>query len=215
MDIFFHQLLPATFFLTTIFFHVARKNFGIAIGYGIQSLAIALILLGSFFETGSFTLLFIIILIVTFKVIIAPRFFIDLVKKHEVKFSSSAYLNLPMTLIVISALIASVHSRVFLPLASLVPDHPELVLLSISGMLVSLFLIINRKGALSQIVGVLSLENSIVVFAIFSGLEQSTALQVGIMFDIAVWFIIATVFVSMIYKHFGTLDITEMRHLKD
>ena len=215
MDIFFNQLLPATFFLTTIYFHLARKNFGIAIGYGIQSLAIALILLGSFFDTRSLTLLFIIILLVTFKVIIAPKFFIGLVKKHEVKFSSSAYLNLPLSLIVISVLIAVVHSRVFLPLASLVPAHSELVLLAIAGMLVSLFLVINRKGALSPIVGVRSLENSLVTFAFFSGLEQSTALQVGIMFDIAVWFVIATVFVSMIYKHFGTLDITEMKQLRD
>ena len=82
-------------------------------------------------------------------------------------------------------------------------------------MFLSLFLIINRKSALSQIVGILSLENSIVAFAIFAGLEQSLSLQIGILFDISVWLIIATVFMSMMYTHFGSLDVTDMKKLKD
>jgi len=68
---------------------------------------------------------------------------------------------------------------------------------------------------LSQIIGILSLENTIVAFTIFAGLEQSASLQIGIIFDIFVWLIIATVFVSMIYKHFGSLDVTSMKTLKD
>ena len=68
---------------------------------------------------------------------------------------------------------------------------------------------------MSQIIGILSLENGIVAFALFSGLEQSPALQIGIMFDLLVWVIIAAVFISMIYKQFGSLDVTELKHLKE
>jgi len=75
-------------------------------------------------------------------------------------------------------------------------------------------MIINRKGALSQMIGVLSLENSIVSFAFTAGLEQKPGLELGITFDIFVWIIIATVFVSMVYKKFKTLDVTEMSRLK-
>jgi len=46
-------------------------------------------------------------------------------------------------------------------------------------------------------------------------LEQSPTLQLGIIFDIAVWIVISTVFTSMIYQHFGSLDVTEMKSLKD
>ena len=82
-------------------------------------------------------------------------------------------------------------------------------------MLLSIFLTINRKSALSQIIGILSLENSIVAFAIFAGLEQSPSLQIGILFDISIWLTIATAFISMIYAHFGSLDITSMKNLTD
>ena len=63
--------------------------------------------------------------------------------------------------------------------------------------------------------GVLSLENSIMAFGLFSMIDQSLLLEMGIIFSISVWIIIATVFISMIYKHFGSLDVTKMKHLKD
>jgi len=68
---------------------------------------------------------------------------------------------------------------------------------------------------LSQIIGILSFENSIVVFAVFANLEQSAALQLGIVFDIFIWIMIASVFISMLYKHFGTLNVSSMKNLKD
>jgi len=85
----------------------------------------------------------------------------------------------------------------------------------IAGMLISLLLMVNRKGVLSQIIGVLSLENAIVEFGLFAGLEQSAILQIGITFNILVWLIITAVFSSMIYRHFGTLETAEMKSLKE
>ena len=73
----------------------------------------------------------------------------------------------------------------------------------------------NRKGAISQITGILSLENSIVAFGIVAGLEQSLALQLGIVFDVFVWLIIAIAFVSVVYRKIGSLDVTNMRKLRD
>jgi hydrogenase-4 membrane subunit HyfE len=52
------------------------------------------------------------------------------------------------------------------------------------------------------------------MFAALAGLEQSPVLQLGIVFDITVWFVISTMFVSMIYRHFGSLDVTNMKKLK-
>jgi hydrogenase-4 component E len=127
----------------------------------------------------------------------------------------SNYINTPLTLIIVAALTAIAHSSLFTPLVNIVPGNQELLSLALSAIFISLFLIVNRKGALSQIVGVLSLENSIVAFAFFAGLEQAPSLQLGIIFDISAWVVIATVFMSMIYKHFGSLDVTEMKSLKD
>ncbi|MDP2642434.1 MAG: hypothetical protein Q8P62_01160 [Candidatus Peregrinibacteria bacterium] len=215
MSTIFLQFLLGVIFLTIVFLHIAKKNFGAAIAYGIQSLAVVLILVNSFLETGTISLLFIILLEFIVKVLLAPIFFIRLIKKNKLKFSVSTYLNTPLTLIVIAVLTAIVHSQKLVPLTGIIMANQELLALALSAIFLSLFLIVNRRGALSQIAGVLSFENSIVAFSVFAGLEQSAALQVGIIFDIIIWLIIAIVFASMLYKHFGSLDVTSMRHLKD
>ncbi|MEK6646356.1 MAG: hypothetical protein AABY84_06765 [Candidatus Firestonebacteria bacterium] len=215
MNMAFSQLLLTIFFLTIIFLHTAKKNFWVAVMYGIQSLTVVLLLVRFFLETGNVALLLIALLTLIIKIILAPVFIIRLIKKHELKFSASTYVNTPIALIMVATFTAIAHSHLFAPLIGIIPVNQKLLAIALSSIFISLFLIINRKGALSQIIGILSLENSIVVFGLFAGLEQSLGLQIGIIFDIFVWFMIATVFISMIYKHFGSLDVTEMKELKD
>lgn len=215
MTIISEQLLMTLFFATIVYFHVAKKNFGVAIAYGIQSSIIVILLIRSFFETGSASLLLIAFLLLIIKVILIPSFVIQLIKKHELKFLVSSYVNIPLTLIIVAALTAIAHLPMFMPLVNIIPSNQRLLSMALSALFISFFLIVNRKGALSQIIGILSLENSIVVFAFFAGLEQTPALQFGIIFDLSIWIVTATVFISMIYKHFGSLDITFMKSLKD
>jgi hydrogenase-4 component E len=160
-------------------------------------------------------LLLAIAVIFVVKVLVAPRFFFGLVKKHQLKFSVSTYLNSPATLIVLALLTGVTYSQLFLPLTILSQNEGKTLLLAVATMFISIFLIINRRGALSQMIGILSLENGIVSFATLAGLEQAPGLQIGIMFDILVWIIIASVFASMLYRQFGSLDVTSMTHLKE
>ncbi len=215
MNIWVLRLLLELVFLTVVFLHLVKKNYGAVLAYTIQSLAIVAVLFNSFLETGGMSLLLIALLALIVKVILAPLFFVRMIKKNGLRFSVSTYLNTPLTLIVIAAITAIAHSQKLAPLAEIVPANHALLSLALSAMLLSLVLIINRKGALSQIIGILSFENSIIAFAVFAGLEQSPSLQAGILFDLFVWLVIATVFMAMIYKHFGSLDVTSMKHLKD
>lgn len=215
MSIAIPQLLLALFFLTIVFLHIVKKNSGAAILYGFQSLTIVLLLAVSYMETGLASSLVIALLALLVKVILAPAFILRLINKHEFKFSVSTYVNVPLTLVIVTALTAVTHSEIFSPLVTIIPDNQSLLSLALSAIFVSFFLIVNRKGALSQIIGILSLENSIVAFALFAGLEQTPGLQVGILFDISIWVIIATIFIGMLYKHFGSLDVTEMKQLQE
>jgi hydrogenase-4 component E len=209
------QVLITLIFIFAVYFHIAHKNFSVAIMYGIQSFSLVALLLVSSYEEKSVALLVIALVTFAVKVVLAPTFFIRLVNRHSLKFTVSSYLNTPVTLVMVAIIAVLVNSRFFAPITRIVPGNEAYLSLALAAMLISIFLIINRKSALSQIVGILSLENSLVAFAIFSGLEQSPALQFGVIFDIFAWVIIATVFVSMIYKHFGSLDVTSMQHLKD
>lgn len=215
MSIFFLQFLLGAVFLTTIFLHLTKKELGAVVAYSLQSLIIVIILLNSFFETNNIPLLLVILATLVVKVILAPIFFIKLIKQYKLTFSVSTYLNTPLTLVVLATLTAVAHSANFAALTNIVPAHYALLSLALAAIFISLFLIVNRKGAISQALGVISIENSILAFAVFAGLEQSPLLQIGIIFDILIWLVIATVFIAMIYRHFGGLDTSLMQNLKD
>lgn len=209
------QTVIPVFFLTTVAMHTIKKNQNIAILYSLQSLVIAALLASVFIENGTFFLLLITMATLIVKVILAPGFFIRLVALHKLRFAASSYANLPLTLVIISLITAMASSGIFESLTNIVATRHTYLALALSSMLISIFLMVNRKGALSQIIGILSLENSIVLFAILAGLEQSAALQFGILFDISIWIFIAFSFVTMIYRHLGSEDVTNMRSLQD
>ena len=209
------SLMIAAIFLSAVLLHITKRNSTAVSLYFIQSLAIAVLLFHPLIENFSPVIMLMAVLTLAVKAVVAPLFFLRLIKRHQLKFSASTYLNTPLTLIAIAILTALTNSRILSHIASIEPSSRKILSLAIAVVLVSFFLIINRKGAISQIIGILSLENGIVAFALFSGLEQSPALQIGVIFDLFVWVIIAAVFISMIYKQFGSLDVTELKHLKE
>lgn len=215
MSIQFLQFLLGIIFASVIFLHLTKKNLAAALAYGLQSLAVAAIFFNYFLETGNSILLLIVILSLIVKVILAPLFFIKLIKKYRRIFSDGAYLDVPGALIIIALLTFVAHSHKFSALTNLLPANQSLLTLALAIIFLALFLIINQKEALAQIIGILSLENGIVAFALLSGLEQSPALQIGIIFNIFIWLMVTTVFMSMIYKHFGTFNVTALNNLKD
>jgi len=215
MTLLFLQSLTAILFLTIIFLHLTKRNFSASVAYGIQSMMVVFFFFNSFLETPNTYLILVIIFTIIVKVILAPLFFIRLIKKHALAFNVSTYLNVPLTIIIMASLTFLAHLEKFNPLTNIVPAHHQLLALSLASIFLSLFLIVNRKGALSQIIGVLSLENSIVTFVIFAGLEKSPGMQIGVIFNILIWIMISTIFISLLYRHFGSLNVTDMKNLTD
>jgi len=210
--IFFLEVLM---FLTAVFMHLVHKNSSLILLYQLQSLIVIIFVFSSAIKISSILLIFVAILMFIVKVIIAPYFFNNkLIKNNQFKFSSSTYLNAPLTLLVIAALTGLVYSHYFKSLTILVKDVDNLFL-ALATILISIFLLINRKGVLSQMVGILSLENAIVSFAFFSGLEVTPNMQIGIIFDLLIWIIIVSILATMINEKFGTLDSTVMNNLRE
>lgn len=207
--------LETVLLASVIFMYLTRKNFTVIFLYTVQSLIISASLFYSALLEASFLLMVVAIMTFSVKVIIAPYFFFKLIKQHQLHFSVSTYLNSPMTFIILALLIAFPHSHFFRQITIISPAKGDALLLSMAMIFISMFLTVNRKGALSQMIGILSMENAIVSFAYISGLETTAGTQVGILFIIFIWIVIATVFASMIYHYFGSLNVSEMKHLKE
>lgn len=210
----FLQICTAVFCLSMLSLHLTKRNANEVWLYALQSLAITALIGVSLWEHWSLSLLAVALATLLVKAILAPAFFLRLVKRHELTLSARTHASGPVTLVILLLLLVLASSDIFAPLTNLVPQNHTYLVLSLAVLFASLFLMTNRKGVLSQAVGILSLENSIVAFAFFANLEQSQMLELGIMFDVCVWLIIANIFVAMIYKHFQSIDVTAMKHLK-
>lgn len=212
-ELFFFLDLVA--FLAAIFMHLVKKNTNLIRLYAMQSLAVSVLLLSVGLGENEQSLVWVALLTFAIKVVAAPAFFFRLMRRFGSQFTASNYLNTPLTLLTLSGLIILAYSRIFLPLGILVPQAVGYLSLALSIVFVSIFLMINRRGAFAQMVGILSLENGIVVLAALIGIKQPIALEIGIIFDIVIWMVIANVFIAMIYRQFGSLTVTDLKRLTE
>ncbi len=206
-----------TLLVSVIFLNITKRNISAVILFTLQSIAISMGIFAAAWQEHSVELFFVGIFTLVVKGIISSVFFRRVIVRYSLQFSGTTYLNTPLTLIVVALLVGIAYSQLFTPLyVALVP--PELFFLMkgiLSALFVTLFLMVNKKGALSQIVGILSLENAIILIALLLGLRHSLQLEIAITFDITVWIVIAVVFLEMLYRQFGSFDVSTMNNLKE
>lgn len=207
--------LESLLFLACVFMHIVKKNSTLVTVYALQSLSVIALLatLGiSEHETG---LVLAAALTFVVKIVLAPIIFMRAIRNHDENSVAETYLSMPLTLIVILILFLLAQADVFSVLAHAREGAENFVHLALAGMFISMFLVINEKGIVDQIVGVLSMENAIVTLGAFLGLEHTFALELGILFDICMWMVGTSVFISLIHRHFGTLDTSVIKDLHE
>ncbi len=203
-------------FLLAILMHLTRRNANLVRLYLIQSLFLSILLLVLGFSLGEKSLLWMALLTFFVKVVIAPAFFFRVLRKIPgAEISATNYLSTPLTLVVVMALVILSYSKIIIPLGVLTPEMLGLFSLNLSMVLTSIFLLINRRGIFTQIVGILCLENSIVFLSTIIGAKQPVGLEIGMLFDIALWIVVAMVFISMIHAQFGTLSTAPLKKLTE
>lgn len=208
------DILAGVIFSLALMMNLARKNTTLVLLYLLQSLGVAIGLVVLAYAEGSQGLLFAAFLTLAVKVVMAPLFVSRMIRNYKLHVSAASYLSTPLTLLCLAVITAFSYSLISGHIGNF--RHPEGIPLLFASILCVLFLMMNRRGTLSTIVGVLSLENVVIFLSAQLGLENSLALEFAISFDIAVWTVIATGFLSMIYQEFGTVDTaTHMTHLTE
>ncbi len=86
--------------------------------------------------------------------------------------------------------------------------------ISIAVMLIGLFIMMSRKKAVTQIIGLLTMENGLFLSGLSITHGMPLIVEVGIFFDILVAALILGMFVFRINKSFETIDIAAMRSLR-
>lgn len=189
-------------FLIALLMNLVRKNTTLITLYLLQSLAAVLALATLASAEGAVGLLYAALLTLAVKVIMAPWFLFRLIRRYSARFSAASYLSMPLTLIVLAAS----TGFAYIVSHSLPGEHASAVPVLLSAIFCAFFLMVNRRGALAVVVGVLALENGVVLLAAMLGAAHTFALEFTVAFDIAVWVVIASVFLSMLHREFGMAD---------
>lgn len=94
------------------------------------------------------------------------------------------------------------------------PAVSRVLSVSIAMMLIGLFIMMTRKKALTQIVGLLTMENGVFLSGLSITYGMPLIVEVGIFFDILVAVLILGVFVFRINKTFESISIDSLRSLR-
>ncbi len=198
-----------TFFAAAVFslallMNLVRKNTTLVTFYLVQSVVVALSLISLAYSAHEMGLFYAALLTLAVKAVMAPAYLWQMIRKYSAHFSAASYLNAPQSMICLAA--ATFFAYYFVaPRLALFSSLSSIPLL-FATIFCTLFLMINRRGALAAVVGILALENGVVLLSAFLGIEHSLALEFAISFDIAVWVAIAAGFLTMMHRQFGVVD---------
>jgi hydrogenase-4 component E len=86
--------------------------------------------------------------------------------------------------------------------------------IAISLFLIGFFNVLNRRKALNQVLGLLSMENGLFLAAISLTYGVPLIVEVGIFFDVLVAVMVLGILVYRIGETFDSIDVSKLRRLK-
>jgi hydrogenase-4 component E len=86
--------------------------------------------------------------------------------------------------------------------------------LALGVIFVSLFVIISRKKALTQVIGFLVLENGIALLALLGTYGIPVIVEVGVFLDALMGFLVMQIFVYQIHETFESIDVHQLKGLR-
>lgn len=153
-------------------------------------------------------------LLVGFKGVAIPR----LLRTMQRRFSGDPvvrpYVNTETSLLIASLLVlfAYVLTRPWIEVTML-PTRGG-VPLAMGLLFVSLFIIVSRRKAITQVIGFLMLENAIALLAVVGTYGVPLLVEFGVFLDALMGFLVMQIFVYQIHETFETIDVEQLDRLR-
>lgn len=207
----FALTLAAAVFLLAVLLDVLHKTRTVIWLYLLQSLALAALMVVVGHANGIEHLYAAALLTLVVKVILLPWGLLRTIRVINASEAVSTHVSMPVS-VAVSAVIAAVAFGLVQRFTGLADGMDSILALSVATVLTSLFLIINRKGVHSQMVGLLSIENGITVATLTVAGSFPFVVEIGVLFDLCMWSLIAVLFLYKIHETFGSVSTA---HLQD
>jgi len=212
--------LSSVALLVTTFGVVVRRSFtGWLSAYRYQSVVLA----GSTgliaYATGIWEIYAAAVLTLLVKAIIIPRLLVRVTEgvNDEFKIEANPFVSIRLSVLISALLVALSYAVVIetLPSVGLGALAAAYLPVSLSLFFIGLFVMVSRRMALNQVVGLLIIENGLFLFttALTSGV--SLIIEVGILADILVGVMISALLLVRMNQTYDTFDIGTLEKLKD
>jgi hydrogenase-4 component E len=158
-------------------------------------------------------------LTLVFKAILLPLLLERLVTKIEIRQEIEPFVNVPISVVIsgLLTLLAYVVAESFhRPEEAAGPaslGHNTLAV-AIALFLIGFFMMVNRRKALTQVLGLLCLENGIFLAAISLTYGVPLLIELGITFDLVVAVMVLGILVYRIRETFDSMDVSKLSRLR-
>ena len=154
-------------------------------------------------------------LFVLVKGLAIPRLLGRMERRFGAERELAPYVNTATSLVVAGLLVLFGYA-VMRPMvaASALPTRTAMPL-AMGLVLVSLFVVVSRKKALTQIIGFLMLENGIALLALLGAYGVPLIVELGVFLDALMGFLVMQIFVYRIHETFETIDVARLDRLRD
>jgi hydrogenase-4 component E len=200
-------------FLTILLLAVARRISTSVLLFSLQSAVVAAEVLATGFHERLAEAYVVGTLVLLIKVVAIPRAFFLLSKglktSHDVKASTTPTQSVSIAAAMIYLSYAAVHSY---GRAVHVPD--DALAAAVALILTGAFLMVSRKKALMQMLGLLVLENGIFLAVLITTFGMPLVIEIGIFFDILMGLLLMGIFTFRIRDTFDHLDVSKLRRLR-
>jgi len=208
------QILGALLLLTA-FATIASRHVGDYIrAFAVQSLVLALAAVTVGYVVHSIDLFVVAALTVLVKTGLIPYILKNVSNRLHLKREVGLYLNVPASLLAgVSLTLLAFFTSPTLVVPGTFLNEPPLAV-SVSLVLIGLFIMSTRRHAIAQVLGLLTVENGLFSGAIAIAYGMPLIVEFGILFDILVAVLVMGLLVILIQREVVTADTAELRRLR-
>jgi hydrogenase-4 component E len=182
--------------------------------FTLQSVALAATTGLVAYFTGNAELYWVAGLLIALKGIGIPLLLRRMARRFGTERELAPYVNTATSLLVggLLVLLAYIVMRPIVQLSHL-PTRAGMPL-AMGLVFVSLFVIVSRKKALTQVIGFLMLENGIALLAVLGTHGIPLIVEIGVFLDVLMGFLVMQIFVYQIHATFESLDVEQLNRLR-
>jgi hydrogenase-4 component E len=182
--------------------------------YGVQSLLLGGVALAIGVGEGRPHLFVTAALTVGLKALLIPWFLMRVIDRIGIHREIEPFLNVPTSILVCLGLTV-VGYRVSTRFPEGTPGVTHHVVgVALSLLLIGLFLMVTRRKAVSQILALLTVENSVFLVAAGATTGMPLVVELGISFDVIVAVLVLGILVHRIAERFESMDVSRLSKLK-